>query len=216
LPGIEVDMKRILEQALVVPVVVIDDARKAVPVARALYAGGLSVIEVTLRTAAAHDAIAAIAENVPEVVIGAGTVLSSDQAKLIVSAGASFMVSPGLHDDVVAAGDALAVPVIPGVATATEAQRAWNMGLRILKFFPAGLAGGLPMIKALSAVFGGVQFMPTGGVSTSNLGEYLAAKSVIACGGSWLTPADAIEMQDYERITALALEASEIARRVRG
>ena len=208
-------MRDALEKVSVVPVVVIDDASKAVPVAKALVAGGLTVIEVTMRTAAAAEAIAAIAAEVPEALIGAGTVLSGDQAQTIVSAGAKFIVSPGLHDEVVMTARALSVPVIPGVATATEAQQAWNLGLRILKFFPAGQAGGIGMIKALAAVFRDVLIMPTGGVSTKNLRDYLEVPSVLACGGSWLTPTDAIEIGDYQRITDLAAEAAAIASDVR-
>lgn len=208
-------MIELLEKAPVVPVVVIDDASRAVPVAQALVDGGLPVIEVTMRTAAAADAIAAIAADVPGALIGAGTVLSSEQAHAIVKAGAKFIVSPGLHDDVVAAANELSVPIIPGVATATEAQYAWNLGLRILKFFPAGQAGGIPMIKALAAVFRDVRFMPTGGVSAKNLADYLEIPAVLACGGSWLTPADAVESGDYDRITELAAEAVAIAQAVR-
>lgn len=205
-----------LEKAPVVPVVVIDDASRAVPVAQALVDGGLPVIEVTMRTAAAPDAIAAISADVPDALIGAGTVLSGEQAHSIVAAGAKFIVSPGLHDDVVTAARELSVPVIPGVATATEAQYAWNLGLRILKFFPAGQAGGISMIKALAAVFRDVEFMPTGGVSAKNLGDYLEVPAVLACGGSWLTPADAVESGDYGRIAELAAEAVAIAQTVRG
>ena len=209
-------MRDLLEKAPVVPVVVIDDASKAVPLVRALVDGGLPVIEVTMRTAAAADAIAAIAAGVPGAVVGAGTVLSGEHAQTIAAAGARFIVSPGLHEDVVSVSKGLSLPVIPGVATATEAQQAWNMGLRMLKFFPAGQAGGTAMLKALSAVFRDVVFMPTGGVSAKNLGEYLALPSVIACGGSWLTPADAIENGDFQRITDLAAEAVRIAAAARG
>jgi len=204
-------LKELLQNNPVVPVLVIEDAAKAVPVASALVAGGLSVIEVTMRTAAAADAIAAIRSEVPEAHVGAGTVLSSDQARAIVDAGAQFIVSPGLNADVVRVAKEMSVPVIPGIATATEAQTAWNLGLRILKFFPAGQAGGIPMIKALSAVFRDVMFMPTGGVSARNLRDYLDVPAVLACGGSWLTPADAIASGDYERITRLAAEAVAIA-----
>ena len=209
-------MMDLLEKAPVVPVVVIDDAARAVPVAEALVNGGLPVIEVTMRTAAAAEAIAAISREVPDALVGAGTVLSSEHAHDIVAAGAKFIVSPGLHDDVVAAAQDLSVPVIPGVATATEAQYAWNLGLRILKFFPAGQAGGIPMIKALAAVFRDVKFMPTGGVSAKNLGDYLEIPAVLACGGSWLTPADAVAAGDFGRITELAAEAVAIANKVRG
>ncbi len=205
-----------LEKVPVVPVVVIDDARHAVPLAKALVAGGLPVIEVTMRTSAAPDAIAAIAEHVPEAFVGAGTVLSSEQAADIVAARAKFIVSPGLHEDVVATANKLDVPIIPGVATATELLLAWNLGLRVLKFFPAEQAGGVPMIKSLASVFRDVVFMPTGGVSPANLQDYLAVPAVLACGGSWLTPAAAIADGDFERITTLASEALAIARKVRG
>ena len=209
-------MRELLQEIPVVPVVVIDDAEKAVPVAKALVAGGLPVIEVTMQTAAAPEAISAIAEQVPEAVIGAGTVLSSDQATQIVAAGAKFIVSPGLHEDVVATANKLDVPIIPGIATATELQQAWNLGLRILKFFPAEQAGGIAMIKSLASVFRDVVFMPTGGVSPANLHTYLEVPAVLACGGSWLTPAAAIADGDFERITTLASEALAIAKKVRG
>ena len=208
-------MKKLLEKAPVIPVVVIDDASKAVPLARALVEGGLPVIEVTMRTAAAADAISAIASEVPEAIIGAGTVLSAEHARTIVAAGAKYLVSPGLQEEVVATAKDLSVPIIPGVATPTEAQNAWNMGLRILKFFPAGQVGGVAMIKALSAVFRDVEFIPTGGVSARNLKEYLELPSVLACGGSWLTPSDAIAASNFFRITELAAEATAIARSAR-
>lgn len=209
-------MRELLQKIPVVPVVVIEDAEKAVPVAKALVAGGLPVIEVTMRTAAAPEAIASIAAQVPEAVIGAGTVLSSDHATQIVAAGAKFIVSPGLHEDVVATANELDVPIIPGIATATELQQAWNLGLRILKFFPAEQAGGIAMIKSLASVFRDVVFMPTGGVSPANLHTYLEVPAVLACGGSWLTPAAAIADGDFERITTLASEALAIAKKARG
>lgn len=209
-------MNNLLEKAPVVPVVVIDDAAKAVPIAKALVAGGLTVIEVTMRTAAAADAIAAMSTEVPDALVGAGTVLNGEQAREIVAAGAKFIVSPGLHDDVLSAANELSVPIFPGVATASEVQKAWNLGLRTLKFFPAGQAGGIAMIKALASVFRDVGFMPTGGVSPSNLRDYLEQAAVVACGGSWLTPADAIENGDYDKITELAAEAVAIAKEVRG
>ena len=200
----------------VVPVVVIDDAARAVPVARALVAGGLPIVEITLRTSAALEAIGAVAAEVPEAHVGAGTVLSEEQARAAVSAGARFIVSPGLHDGVVSAANELSVPVMPGVATPSEVQRAWNLGLRVLKYFPASLAGGIPMLKALSAVFRDIRFIPTGGISAENLPDYLEVPSVIACGGSWLTPSGAIADGDYARITRLAAEANAIASESKG
>ena len=209
-------MNDIFANVSIVPVVVIDDATKAVPVAQALVAGGLPAIEVTLRTDAALDAIAAIAAEVPDAIIGAGTVLNVEQAEQSVAAGARFIVSPGLHEETVLAAKNLNVPIFPGVSTATEAQQAWNLGLRELKFFPAEVAGGVAMLKALGSVFRDLSFMPTGGISTKNLNDYLSLPAVIACGGSWLTPADAIDANDYEKITALAIEATKIAAEVRG
>ena len=212
------DSKQIAEQlaaTAVVPVVVIDDAKHAVPLAQALVDGGLPVIEITLRTAAAIDAIKAISAEVPGAVVGAGTVLSAQHAKNAVAAGSDFLVSPGLYEPVIDAAAELGVPIYPGISTASEAQRAWNLGLRVLKFFPAGLAGGVPMLKALSSVFGDLSFMPTGGVSAKNLGDYLALPAVVACGGSWLSPADALESGDFDRIRSLAKEARDIAREIR-
>lgn len=201
----------LLQRAPVIPVVVIEDASRVAPVARALVAGGLPIVEITLRTAAAVEAIGAVAAEVPEAHVGAGTVLSEEQARTAVSAGAKFIVSPGLHDGVISAASGLSVPVMPGVTTPSEVQRAWNLGLRVLKFFPAGLAGGIPMLKALAAVFRDVGFIPTGGISAKNLRDYLEVPSVIACGGSWLTPSAAITAGDYEEIRRLAAEATAIA-----
>jgi 2-dehydro-3-deoxyphosphogluconate aldolase/(4S)-4-hydroxy-2-oxoglutarate aldolase len=209
-------MRELLENAPVVPVVVLEDASKAVQVATSLLEGGLPVIEITMRTAAAADAISAIATEVPEAFVGAGTVLSGKQARTVVAAGAKFIVSPGLHDEVVAVARELSVPVIPGIATATEILHAWSLGLRLLKFFPAGQSGGVAMVKALADVFRDVMFMPTGGVSAKDLHEYLEIPAVLACGGGWLTPTDAIANGDFERITKLAAEAMAIARKARG
>ena len=213
--GVTDMMKSILEKCPVVPVVVLDDASKAVPVARALVAGGITVIEVTMRTDAAPDAVSAISEQVPEILVGAGTVLNAEQAETIVSAGAKFIVSPGLLESVVTAGRGMSIPVIPGVATATEVLQAWNLGLRILKLFPVSAAGGVSLIKELSSVFRDVQFMLTGGISTANLKGYLSPPSVLACGGIWLTPAETISNDDFEEITRLASEAMTIAKEVK-
>lgn len=209
-------MNELLEKVGVVPVVVLDAAEDAIPVAVALREGGLSIIEVTLRTAAAPEAIRVIADEVSDVIVGAGTVLNAEQVGIAAGAGARFIVSPGLHDSVVAESKSLNLPLYPGVATATEAQAAWNMGLKALKFFPAGQAGGVSMLKALGSVFRDVRFMPTGGVSPANLAEYLGLPSVIACGGSWLTPAKAVEAKDYATITRLAEEARALVDELRG
>ena len=205
------DIESRLRQAPVVPLVQSDDPEVAVQTTQALVAGGLTVIEVVMRTADALVCLEAIAKSVPDAIVGAGTVLCAEHANAAISAGAQFLVSPGLHRPVVEVAQSAGMTIYPGVSTATEAQQAWNLGLRTLKFFPASLAGGPPMLKALSSVFRDVSFMPTGGVTAKNLGEYLAVPSVIACGGSWLTPADAIAAGNYDAITQLAAEAVSIA-----
>lgn len=204
-----------LAAAPVVPLVVPDDPENAIRTTQALVAGGLSVIEVVLRTNAAIECLAEVVRAVPEAIVGAGTVLSERQAGEVVFAGAQFIVSPGLYAPVVEYAKSARLPIFPGVATASEAQNAWNMGLRYLKFFPASLAGGTAMIKALSSVFKDVKFMPTGGISAGNLAEYLALPSVLACGGSWLTPKSAIVEGNYQIITDLAAEAVAIAGNIR-
>lgn len=191
----------------IVPLIQSDDPQIAIKIAEALKAGGLTTLEVVWRTDAAMDCMEAIISDVPGVTVGAGTVLSAQQAKTAFSRGAEFIVSPGLNEDVVAYCQAEGVEVYPGVATSSEVQLAWNLGLRTVKFFPASLAGGVPMLKALSSVFRDMRFMPTGGVSASNLKSFLQLPSVIACGGSWLTPADQIKAGNFEAITSLARDA---------
>ena len=205
-----------LAVAPVVPLIQADDPEVAVQTALALAAGGLTVVEVVLRTPQAVECLKAIVSSVDEVIAGAGTVLSQAQASEVVAAGAQFIVSPGLDDGVVEVAKQNDLPVFPGISTATELQRAWNLGLRAVKFFPAGQAGGIAMLKALGSVFRDVRFMPTGGVSAGNLADYLALPSVLACGGSWLTPADAIAARDFARVTQLAEEALSVALDVRG
>lgn len=204
-----------LEKAPVVPLVVPDDAETAIKTAQALVEGGLTVIEVVLRTEAAVACLGEIVTAVPEAIVGAGTVLSERQAGEVVFAGAKFIVSPGLYAPVVEYAQSAGLPVFPGVATASEAQNAWNMGLRSLKFFPASLAGGPAMLKALGSVYRDCKFMPTGGVSAANLADYLALPNVLACGGSWLTPASAIAEGNYQIISDLAAEAVAIANKAR-
>ena len=200
-----------LNNAPVVPLVQSDNPDEAVAISKALLDGGLEVLEVVLRTDAAFDCLKAVAEAFPDANVGAGTVLSGEQAEKAIAYGAKFLVSPGLHEDVVAVAQKHGLVLLPGIATATELQQAWNMGLRTVKFFPASLAGGPKMLSALSAAFRDIQFMPTGGVSAANLPEYLAVPSVIACGGSWLTPSDEIAAGNFDAITALAVEARAIA-----
>ncbi|MGB5336668.1 MAG: bifunctional 4-hydroxy-2-oxoglutarate aldolase/2-dehydro-3-deoxy-phosphogluconate aldolase [Woeseiaceae bacterium] len=202
-----------LKKARVVPVVVVDRVDDAVPIAEALREGGLPIIEVTLRTSAALEAIRKIANDVADVIVGAGTVLNAEQAKAAADAGARFIVSPGLHESVVAESRALNLPIYPGIATATEAMGAWNLGIRTVKFFPASQAGGVSMLKALSSVFRDLNFMPTGGITPATLNDYLQLPSVVACGGSWLTPVSAVEQKDFASITRLAAEARALCKK---
>jgi len=208
-----IEINQVLESNPVVPLVQASDPAVAVKTSRALAAGGLAVVEVVLRTDRALDCLRAVADEVPESVAGAGTVLSAKQAEEAVDAGAQFIVSPGLDDGVVAVAQERGAPVYPGIVTPGELQHAYNLGLEIVKFFPASIAGGVPALKALSSVFRTMRFMPTGGVSADNLADYLAVPAVLACGGSWLTPASAIEADDYDQITTLAKEALQIAAR---
>lgn len=211
----ETDLENRLLNAPVVPLIGEDDAERAVQTANALAKGGLSVIEVVLRSANAQAGMEAILSQCDDVIVGAGTVLTLDQAKSVRASGAQFIVSPGLVDEIALYCIDEGIPFFPGTMTAGEVQRAFALGLRKVKFFPASLAGGVPMLKALSSVFGEMRFMPTGGVSASNLTDFLGVPSVIACGGSWLTPKDAIDAGDYAAVTNLAKEAVTIARSVR-
>jgi len=204
-----------LQRAPIVPLVQAHDVDVAIATVEALLAGGLGVIEVVLRTDAAMVCLEEVARSFPAAIVGAGTVLTPGQAGQAIEAGARFIVSPGLEKKVVHLAQEAELPIFPGTATATEVQNAWNMGLSTVKFFPAGLAGGTDMLKALAAVFRGVRFMPTGGVSAANLAEYLAVPQVIACGGSWLTPSSAIASGDYATVTRLAIAARAIADQAR-
>jgi 2-dehydro-3-deoxyphosphogluconate aldolase/(4S)-4-hydroxy-2-oxoglutarate aldolase len=204
-------MKNTLELAShgpVIPVIVIDDVRHAVPMARALVAGGVRVLEVTLRTAAGLAAIEAIARDVPEAIVGAGTVRSAADARAAHAAGSRFAVSPGYTAAVGQACRDLGLPLLPGVATASEVMAAQDDGLSFLKFFPATAAGGLPMLKALGGPFPDVVFCPTGGITVDTAAQFLALPNVKVCGGSWLTPAPAMAAGDWARITDLARAAS--------
>ncbi|MDD6045530.1 MAG: bifunctional 4-hydroxy-2-oxoglutarate aldolase/2-dehydro-3-deoxy-phosphogluconate aldolase [Clostridia bacterium] len=201
------DVLKRLSNAGVVPVVVIDDAANAVPTAKALAAGGIDVMEITLRTAAGLDSIRAVADECPEVLVGAGTVLSVEQAKEAVKAGAKFIVSPGFDENVVKYCLEAGVGITPGCVTPTEITKALSYGLKVLKFFPANVYGGLSAMKALAAPFGSVKFIPTGGVSGANLHEYIAAPFIHAVGGSWLCQKADIATGNYDKITALCREA---------
>lgn len=204
----DMDIMEQIGQSGIVPVVVIQDAAQAVPTAQALLAGGITTMEITFRTDCAADAIRAVAEEVPEMLVGAGTILSVEQAVRAHEAGARFIVSPGYDDPLVAYCIAEGIPVIPGCVTPTEIMCALSRGLTILKFFPANLYGGLPAMKALAAVFRDVRFVPTGGVGPEDIETYLAQPYIFAVGGSWLcTSADIVEGR-YDIITKLAAEAA--------
>ena len=196
-----------LYNAAVVPVVVLDDAADAVPTAKALLAGGVDVMEITFRTAAAPDAIRAVAENCPDMLPGAGTVITLEQCKRAIECGAKFIVSPGFDEEVVKYCVDNGVAVCPGCVTPTEIMAAMKYGLKVVKFFPANVYGGLSAMKALSGPFGGVQFLPTGGVNAKNIGEYLAAPYVFAVGGSWVCPKADIAAGNFEKITELCRES---------
>lgn len=200
-----------LEAKRVVPLVQSDDPKTALKISEALLEGGLDVLEVVLRTDAALDCLEAIAKEFPQAHVGAGTVLSADQSQEVIRRGATFIVSPGLDPASVKVAQDAGLPILPGISTATELQQAWNMGLRTVKLFPASLVGGPKILKALSSVFRDVRFMPTGGVNPQTLADYLAVPAVLACGGSWLTPKDAIEAGDFAAITKLAQDAIKLA-----
>lgn len=192
----------------VIPVIVLQRVEDGVPLARALVEGGVKVLEITLRTAAALPAMEAIAKAVPEAIVGAGTVRSAADAKAARNAGCTFAVSPGYTAEVGLACREHGLPLLPGVATATEVMAANADGLYFLKFFPATAAGGIPMLKALAGPYPDVAFCPTGGITPETAPQFLALPNVKVCGGSWLTPQDAIDQKDWGRITRLAREAS--------
>ena len=196
-----------LARAGVVPVVVLEDAADAIPTAKAMLAGGVDVMEITFRTAAAADSIKAVAENCPDMLVGAGTVLNLSQCKLAVEMGAKFIVSPGFDAEVVDWCIANNIPVTPGCVTPTEITAAVNRGLKVIKFFPANVYGGLNAMKNLSAPFVGIKFLPTGGVNAANIKEYIDAPFIHAVGGSWVCPKDAVKAGDWGKITALCAEA---------
>lgn len=205
--SLSAELQPIVAAAPVIPVIVLEDAAIAVPLARALVAGGLTVIEVTLRTSAAIHAIEAIAAEVEGAIVGAGTVLSKGQLVAAARAGARFIVSPGVNEDLLKAADDSPVPFLPGAATATEVMQLMDLGYTILKFFPAEPAGGIGYLKALASPLPAVRFCPTGGIDAKNAPAYLALPNVVCVGGSWVAPKDAIGLGDWSRITNLAREA---------
>ncbi|KOV71069.1 bifunctional 4-hydroxy-2-oxoglutarate aldolase/2-dehydro-3-deoxy-phosphogluconate aldolase [Streptomyces sp. MMG1121] len=201
----------LMDIAPVVPVVVVSDAADAVPLARALVAGGLPAIEVTLRTPAALDAIRAIAAELPAAVVGAGTVITPEQVSACVAAGARFLVSPGWTDALLAAMRGSGVPFLPGVSTTSEVVALLERGVREMKFFPAQAAGGTAYLRSLSGPLPQARFCPTGGIGPANAPEYLALPNVGCVGGSWMVPADAVAAGDWARIEQLAREAAGLA-----
>ena len=202
----------VMRDAPVIPVIVLHDVRHAVPMARALVAGGIRMLEVTLRTPQALECMRAIAAEVPDAVVGAGTVRTSADAAAAARAGARFAVSPGFTPAVGRACRDAGLPLLPGVATGSEIMTAQEEGFSALKFFTAVQAGGTAMLKAWQGPFGDVAFCPTGGIQPGNAAEFLALKNVACVGGSWLVPADALEQGDWSRITRLAREASALQR----
>ena len=203
--------RQVMQDAPVIPVIVLNDVAHAVPMARALVAGGIRMLEVTLRTPQALACMEAIARDVPEAVLGAGTVRSAADAKAAADAGARFAVSPGYTAAVGQACRDLGLPLLPGVATGSEIMMCQEDGLAALKFFPAMQAGGAAMLKAWGGPFGDVVFCPTGGVTPANAADFLALSNVVCVGGSWLVPADALAQGDWARITQLAREACALA-----
>ena len=191
----------------IVPVVALDDEKDAVALADALIGGGLPVAEITFRTAAAEGAIRAIAQQRPEMLVGAGTITNMGQARRAVEAGAKFLVTPGFSDEITAYAVEREVPIFPGVCTPTEIMMTLKYNLPVVKFFPAAQYGGLATIKALNGPFPALKFMPTGGVSTANVKEYLAYPNIVACGGSWMVKKDLIAAGKFDEIRAMAAEA---------
>lgn len=191
----------------IVPVVRIDDVKTALPLAKALCAGGLPCAEITFRTAQAEEAIRLISESCPDMLVGAGTVLTTEQVDRAVAAGAKFIVSPGLNPNIVKYCAQKGVPITPGTANASDIEAALELGLEVVKFFPAEVNGGIKAIKALAAPYTQVKFMPTGGVSEKNLNDYLSFEKVIACGGSWMVDPSLLAAENYSEIERLTREA---------
>lgn len=206
----------IIAECEIVPVIVIDDPGKAVPLARALVAGGIPCAEITFRTQEAGEAIARISRDVPEILVGAGTIVSQALAEKAADAGARFIVSPGFNPSVVDWCLSRGIPVIPGVNNPTGVEAAMEKGLSLLKFFPAEVSGGTAMLDALAGPYPSISFMPTGGISPDNLTDYLARKNVFAVGGSWMVHKDLINREDWQRITALVQEAVSTVRSLQG
>jgi 2-dehydro-3-deoxyphosphogluconate aldolase/(4S)-4-hydroxy-2-oxoglutarate aldolase len=206
----QIDLTQIMSAGPVIPVIVIQRQADAVPMARALVRGGVRVLEVTLRTEAALSAISAIAREVPEAIVGAGTVLGGDDVARAMEAGARFLVSPGLTERLAEAARAAGAPLLAGVSTGSDVIRGFELGLTRFKFFPAESSGGVRALKALAGPFADARFCPTGGVTPENAASYLSLPNVACVGGTWLTPAEALAAGDWARVEALARAASRL------
>ena len=200
----------------VVPVVVLNDAKDALPLAKALVEGGLACAEVTFRTEAAEESIRLMSEAYPEMLVGAGTVLTIDQVDRAVKAGAKFIVSPGFDPEIVDYCLENNIPVFPGCVTPSEVAQAVKRGLKVVKFFPAEQAGGIAMIKAMAAPYTMVKFMPTGGINAKNLADYLSCDKILCCGGSWMVKGDMIKAGEFDKICTMAKEAVAKVKEIRG
>ena len=212
-------MDKVLEQIQeigIVPVVVLNDAKDAEPLAKALCDGGLACAEVTFRTAAAEESIRIMSEKFPDMLVGAGTVLTTEQVDRAVAAGAKFIVSPGLNPRIVKYCVDKGILITPGCANPSDIEQALEQGLEVVKFFPAEAAGGLKMIKAMAAPYVGVKFMPTGGINQNNVREYLAYDRILACGGSWMVKSDLVDAGKFDEIEKLARECVDIVKEGRG
>ena len=200
----------------IIPVVVLDDPKDAAPLAKALCENGLPCAEVTFRTAAAEETIRVMSREFPDMLVGAGTVLTTEQVDRAVNAGAKFIVSPGLNPKIVQYCIDKSIPITPGTQTPSEMEQALELGLKVVKFFPAEPAGGLNMIKAVAAPYTELKFMPTGGISAKNVRDYLAYNKIIACGGSWMVKKDLITAGKWDDVAALVKEAADIVKEIRG
>jgi 2-dehydro-3-deoxyphosphogluconate aldolase/(4S)-4-hydroxy-2-oxoglutarate aldolase len=212
-------MNAVLEQfgkIGIIPVVVLDDAKDAEPLGQALMEGGLPCAEVTFRTAAAEESIRIMAEKFPDMLVGAGTVLTTEQVDRAVAAGAKFIVSPGINPKVVDYCVKKNIPITPGTCNPSNVETALEFGLDVVKFFPAEPAGGLKYIKAIAAPYVGMKFMPTGGINAENVKEYLKYDRILACGGSWMVKGDLIKAGNFDKIRELTAEAAQIVKEIRG
>ena len=204
-------IKEIMNSSPIVPVMVINNVDHAVPLAKALVAGGITVLEITLRTEAALESITRIKAEVPEAIVGAGTIINIDTLNKAIAAGAEFIVSPGTTDTMIDAAIATGVPLLPGVANPSEAMRLLEKGITEMKFFPAEAAGGIPMLKSIGAPIPQITFCPTGGVSQKNVKDYYNLPNVACVGGSWMCAANLVDAENWDEITRLSAEAIQIA-----